>query len=127
MKKLFRSFGYAFNGVMMAIKTQLNFRIHLIATFLVLIAGFYFHLAAGEWKWIALCITLVLTAELMNTALETLTDLVSPERNPKAGMVKDIAAAAVLITAFFSIVIALIIFIPKIMALLSIQHKGLTA
>lgn len=125
MKKLLRSFGFAFNGIKLAVRTQLNFRIHLIATLLVTGAGFYFRLSAGEWKWIALCITLVLTSELVNTALEVLTDLVSPGHNPKAGMVKDIAAAAVLITAFFSVVIALIIFLPKIAALF-MHHHGLT-
>jgi diacylglycerol kinase (ATP) len=113
MKKLILSFGYAFKGIYYATKTQLNFRIHLVATFLAVITGLLLKLSADEWKWISLCIALVLTAELMNTALETLTDMVSPDYHIKAGIVKDMAAAAVLITAIFSVIIALIIFLPK--------------
>jgi len=127
MKKLFRSFGYAFNGIALAIKTQLNFRIHIVAMLLVMSAGYIFHISTDEWKWITLCITLVLTSELMNTALETLTDLISPERNTKAGMVKDLAAAGVVITAIFSLAVALVIFLPKILALLGLHYKGLIA
>lgn len=117
MKKLLLSFGFAFKGIVFATKTQLNFRIHLGAMFLAVALGFYLKLSFDEWKWISLCIALVLTAELMNTSLETLTDLVSPNFHPKAGMVKDMAAAAVLITAIFAVVIALIIFLPKILLL----------
>ncbi len=118
MKKLLLSFGFAFKGIAFATKTQLNFRIHLGAMFLAIVLGFCLNLSADEWKWVSLCIALVLTAELMNTSLETLTDLVSPGFHPKAGMIKDMAAAAVLITAVFSLVIAFIIFLPKILLLI---------
>jgi len=118
MKKLLLSFGFAFKGIVFATKTQLNFRIHLCAVFMAVAMGLYLNLSVEEWRWVALCVALVLTAELMNTALETLTDLVSPGFSPKAGMVKDMAAAAVLITAIFSLVIALLIFLPKILSLI---------
>lgn len=92
----------------------MNFQIHLVATILVGIAGWYFQLSGNEWLWIVLAIGLVLVAELLNTAIELLVDLVSPEFNVKAGKVKDVAAGAVIVAAFISVIIAAIIFIPKL-------------
>jgi len=92
----------------------MNFKIHLVATLLVGIAGWYFQLSGHEWLWIILAIGLVLVAELLNTAIELLVDLVSPDFNPKAGKVKDVAAGAVIVAAFISVIIAAIIFIPKL-------------
>jgi diacylglycerol kinase (ATP) len=103
MKKLIRSFGYAFKGMDYAAATQLNFRIHLVATLAAVILGIALKISVNQWLWIGACIALVLAAELMNSALEVLTDLVSPEYNVKAGRVKDMGAAAVLIIAFFFI------------------------
>ncbi|MEO6631887.1 MAG: diacylglycerol kinase family protein, partial [Mucilaginibacter sp.] len=104
MKKLIRSFGYAFKGVAYATTSQLNFRIHLVATALATIAGFALHINAGEWQWVMLCITIVLVTEIFNTMIETLVDLVSPSYNEKAGRVKDMAAGAVVIAAAFALV-----------------------
>ena len=92
----------------------MNFQIHLFATILVGIAGWYFQLSGNEWLWIVLAIGLVLVAELLNTAIELLVDLVSPEFNVKAGKVKDVAAGAVIVAALISVIIAAIIFIPKL-------------
>jgi len=114
MNKLWKSFGYAFKGLAYAYRTQLNFRIHLAVTAVALLLGWYLKLSVNEWLWILLCITTVLSAELINTSIETLTDLVSPGFNEKAGHVKDIAAAAVTITALFAVVTGCIIFIPKL-------------
>lgn len=122
MKKLIRSFGYAFKGIGYAAKTQLNFRVHLIATIIACFLGYALNITANEWQWIILCIALVLTAELFNTAIEFLTDLVSPGYNELAGHVKDISAGAVLVTAFFAVVTGLIIFLPKLQLL--IQHAA---
>ena len=91
----------------------MNFRIHLIAILMVLFAGWYFHLAVSEWLWIILAIGLVLVAELLNTAIEILVDLVSPDFNTQAGKVKDVAAGAVVVAAIISVLIGAIIFIPK--------------
>ena len=113
MRRLIKSFGYALSGVAYTIKTQLNFRIHLVAILMVLLAGWYFHLSASEWLWIVLAIGLVLVAELLNTAIEILVDLVSPDFNIQAGRVKDVAAGAVVIAAMIAVVIGLLIFIPK--------------
>lgn len=117
MKKLFNSFKYAFQGFSYATKTQLNFRVHLGATAMALLLGWYLHISAAEWLWTALTIALVLTAELLNTAIEILTDLVSPDWNEKAGHIKDVSAAAVTITAVLAVVVGCIIFLPKLIAL----------
>jgi len=117
MKKLLKSFKYAFQGFDYASKTQLNFRVHLFATAIALLLGWCLHLSANEWLWIVLTIALVLAVELLNTAIEILTDMVSPDWNEKAGYVKDVSAAAVTITAFFAIIVGCVIFLPKIIAL----------
>jgi undecaprenol kinase/diacylglycerol kinase (ATP) len=113
MNRFFKSFGYAFAGLIYAFKTQLNFKIHCLAAILVIVLGFYIKLSVAEWLWIACAITLVLVVELLNTAIEVLVDLVSPQQNQKAGAIKDIAAAAVLISALLSLIVALLIFVPK--------------
>lgn len=117
--KLLRSFGYAFKGIRYAATTQLNFRIHLVATLLAVFMGLWLKITSDEWRWIMLCIALVLVVELLNTAIETLTDLASPGYNEKAGHVKDVAAGAVVITAAFAVITGFIIFLPKIINLFS--------
>lgn len=113
MMQFLNGFGYAFKGVAYAISTQLNFKIHLIATIIAVALGYYLKISIAEWCWIIACIALVLIVELLNTAIELLTDIVSPEFNVKAGHLKDVSAAAVLITAIFALLIGAIIFIPK--------------
>ncbi|GAB2703156.1 diacylglycerol kinase family protein [Mucilaginibacter koreensis] len=117
LRKLIRSFGYAFKGIAYAVTSQLNFRVHLVATLVAVYLGFALRISVNEWQWIVLSITLVLVTELLNTALETLTDLVSPEYNVKAGRVKDVAAGAVVITAVFAVINALFIYLPKLLIL----------
>jgi diacylglycerol kinase len=118
MKKLIMSFGYAFKGVAYASKTQLNFRIHLTATVFAVIMGYWLNISATEWLWVALCITLVLVAEIFNTMIESLTDLVSPGYNQKAGHIKDMSAGAVVITAIFALITGIVIFLPKLLLLI---------
>lgn len=122
MKKLIRSFGYAFKGVVYAAATQLNFRIHLVATILAVFLGYALTISVNEWQWIILCIAIVLMAELFNTAIEMLTDLVSPEYNKIAGRVKDMGAGAVVIAAIFALITGVIIFFPKL--LLLVKHAS---
>ncbi|HEY5327281.1 MAG TPA: diacylglycerol kinase family protein [Mucilaginibacter sp.] len=119
MKKIIRSFGYAFKGVAFATTTQLNFRIHLAATALAVITGYLLHISVNEWQWVALSITLVLVTEIFNTMIETLVDLVSPGYNEKAGHIKDMSAGAVVIAALFALITALIIFLPKLIVLIN--------
>ena len=118
MIKLFKSFGYAVKGMFLALKDQQNMRIHLVAILTVTVAGIYFGLTAIEWAIIALTIGFVISAEMINTALEELVDLVSPEHHPKAGKIKDIAAGAVLVAAIVATVVAVYIFGNKIFNLI---------
>lgn len=117
MNKFLRGFGYAFKGLAYALKTQLNFRVHLICALIVIGLGYGLNISSAEWLWIILAIGLVLTAEAFNTALELLVDFVSPEYNKKAGHIKDMCAAAVLVTAVTALVIGMVIFLPKLVAL----------
>lgn len=110
----FEGFVYAAQGLTEAIRTQFNIRFHFVATLISVGMSLYFSLSASEWCFIIIAIAIVWIAELLNTALEYLTDFVSPEYNALAGKVKDIAASAVLIASIASAAIGLIIFIPKI-------------
>ena len=113
-KKIINSFKYAIEGFISSFKTERNMKIHVLAMLVVLLAGFYLKLSMTEWCFIALAIVLVIGSELFNTAIETIVDMVSPEKNPKAKLAKDISAAAVLIFALGAVMIGAIIFIPKI-------------
>ena len=113
---LWLSFKHAGEGVLYAIRTQLNFRIHLVATVLVLIMGTWLRLPGTSWAILVLMIGLVLVTEMMNTAAEALVDLASPDYHPLAKLVKDVAAGAVLLIALTSVVVGLIVLGPPLLA-----------
>ena len=115
MMKFLKSFVYAFEGLYYALQTQRNFRIHCLALIIVNIAAYHFKISTIEWAIIWLCIIGVLTLELLNTSIEKLCDKVYPEIHPNAKMIKDVAAAAVLISAIGSLIIATFIFTPYIL------------
>ena len=100
-----RSFGHAIAGIIRMVRCQHNAWIHLIATAIVIAAGFFFHLSRPEWCWIVLAVSIVWTAEALNTAFEFLADAASPNFHPVVRDAKDVAAGAVLITALASSVI----------------------
>jgi hypothetical protein len=108
--RLLRSFKYALKGIALALNGQLNIKVHLLAVVVVIVAGTYCDINTAEWCIITLCFGLVLMSELMNTALETIVDIISPDFHPLAGRAKDIAAGAVLIAAISTAVIAIFIF-----------------
>ncbi|HMP99712.1 MAG TPA: diacylglycerol kinase family protein [Cyclobacteriaceae bacterium] len=110
--KFIMSFKYAFQGLMHVFKTQRNMQVHVFIAILVALAAYAFSITTTEWLVVILFYALVLAAEVINTAIEKLVDLVHPEINPEAGKIKDIAAAAVLLTAIMAIIAGLIIFIP---------------
>jgi len=110
-----KSFGFAFEGIAVFFKTQHNAWIHLLAAIMAVAAGFYFRIASEEWCWIVTAIALVFITEMFNTAIEFLCDAVSPEIHPQIKKVKDVSAAAVLLSSIAAVVIALVIFSPKIM------------
>lgn len=115
MKKFLKGFEYAYNGLTYAFSTQINFKFHVFAAFCAISLGLYLDLNHTEWLWISTSILVVLIVELLNTAIEVLVNLVSPEYNPKAGIIKDIAAAAVLIAACFAAVVGVFIFLPRML------------
>ena len=115
LKKRLSSFKYAFKGLSIILSTQHNFLIHLVIALVVTTLGLILHISNFEWILLILTIAMVLSAEAFNTAIEKLTDLVSPEYDFRAGKIKDISAASVLITAICSVIIGLIIFLPKIL------------
>lgn len=99
-------------------RTQPNARIHAAAAAAAIGLGAYFQISRSEWAVVSLCIALVLSLEALNTAIEHLTDLASPDYHPLAGKAKDVAAAAVLIGAIGAAVAGGLIFFPKIWAVL---------
>lgn len=117
LKGRVRSFGYAFKGIGLLFSTQANARIHLVAMIAVTAVGWWLDLVAWEWCLIVLCMGLVLAAEAFNSSIEFLTDLASPDIHPLAEKTKDLAAAAVLISAIFAAVVWAIIHVPKLIAL----------
>ena len=117
-QKIVLSFKYAFNGIWQALKSEVNLKIHFLVTPCVIAAGFLLHISSLEWLAVILCIALVITTELINTTIEKLADIIEPNQNKQIGLVKDIAAGAVLFSAIGAAAIGFIVFIPKIMAFL---------
>ncbi len=109
-----KSFGYAFKGIYYLFRSEKNAWVHALAVVVIGIWGYFLHLAA--WEWCAICISmaLVLALEAMNTAIESIIDLVSPEYHELAGRAKDVAAGAVLLAVIFCGLVWAIIFLPKI-------------
>ena len=114
-KKLINSFKYAIEGFVSSFKTERNMKIHTLAMICVIIFGVALKISLTEWFACIIIICLVIGAELFNTAIETIVDMISPEKNDKAKLVKDISAAAVLVFAIGAVIIGAMIFIPKIM------------
>jgi diacylglycerol kinase len=108
------SFRYAFRGVGFMIRREPNMRFHLVAATGVLLAAAAFRLPLTEWAALVFAITLVLLGETLNTAIEAVLDLVKPEQHELVGVVKDLAAGAVLVASAGSVVIAAIVFVPRI-------------
>jgi diacylglycerol kinase (ATP) len=112
LKTRLQSIQYALDGIKYILETQQNARIHLFFTLAVFILGFLFRITRMEWIALVLTIGLVWAAELFNTAVEVMVDLISPERRITAKICKDISAGSVLVTASISILVGLLIFGP---------------
>ena len=111
---------HAIAGIRYLLRDQHNARLHALATILVLASGFYFHVTPSEWLALTLAITMVWTAEALNTAFEYLCDVISPEFHPLVKKSKDIAAGAVLMSAIGAAAIGFIIFLPHVKPLLQL-------
>jgi len=118
LKKTLRSFRYAAEGLWGLFVYENNARFHLLAALAVSIAGWFFELNPTEWALIVIAIGGVWSAEAFNTALEKLCDMVQPEQDPRIKIIKDLAAAGVLITAGVAFIIALLIFGERLLQLL---------
>ena len=116
-KKQLKSFTFAWKGILTCAGHEQNITFHLIAAIIVLAAGFCFGISRTEWMVVMLCIGTVIAAELFNSAIERLVDMVSPEWEKIAGEVKDVAAGAVLITAIAAAIVGMIVFLPYVIAL----------
>ena len=108
------SFGHAGRGVWSALRSEVHLRFHAATTVVVLGLGFYCGISRLEWALVALAIAGVWTAELLNTAIEALTDLASPDFHPLAGKAKDVAAGAVLLAAAGAVVVGALVFGPRL-------------
>ncbi len=113
MRNFFRAFVYAWNGILHASNKDRNFKVHLIATIIVMSTGLLTGLTQLEWFIVIILIAGMLSLEMVNAAIERVVDLVTSEHHPLAGLAKDLAAGAVLIFAITSAIIGLMLFIPK--------------
>ncbi|MBU0618685.1 diacylglycerol kinase family protein [Patescibacteria group bacterium] len=118
MKKHGISFKHAFNGLLVAFKEQPNLKIHLSFAVLVIALGYFLPVSYLEWMILIFSISLVLIAEMMNTTVEAVTDLLTEKWHLKAEIAKDVGAGMVLLSAFFASIVGLIIFVPKIVQVL---------
>ncbi|NCP88865.1 MAG: diacylglycerol kinase family protein [Flavobacteriales bacterium] len=104
---------YAFKGAVYLLKKESSIRVQFTIALSLTLLGFYFNISRTEWMVQLLCISMVMGIEGLNTALEEMANFIHPEKNNKIGLIKDIAAGSVFIVSVFSIIIGLIIYIPK--------------
>jgi diacylglycerol kinase (ATP) len=117
--KVFRSFAFALKGLKMVVQQENNAGVHLLATVLLIAAAWFFKVSATESLVLCLCTGMVWLSEIFNSAIERLTDLVSPERQALAGATKDMAAAAVLVASLTALLCGLFIFVPHLLTCLN--------
>ncbi len=115
MKKLLASFRYAWTGVCTCFREERNFKIHTCAAVLVLAAGLFFRIPVAEISAVLLAVALVIGAEIFNTAVENVLDLICEEYSEKVKKIKDIAAGAVLICAIIAAAVGVLIFLPHLL------------
>ena len=105
------SFACAFRGIAALLKSEVHARIHLVATIVVLVLGWWFAITPGEWIAVVLAIGLVWVAEALNTAIEYVADLAHPDEHPEVKKLKDLAAASVLFASIIALVVGLLVFL----------------
>lgn len=115
---LYKSFGYAFEGIFAGIRGERNMKIHCFAAVCVVVAGVLFHISVTEWCICLVLFGLILSLELVNTAIEAVVDLVTEDKKPLAKLAKDTAAGVVLIAAVMAAMAGLLIFVPKLISFL---------
>jgi undecaprenol kinase len=115
IKRLIKSFKYAFSGLRSLIKKEQNFRVHIIASIFVLFLSVYFNIKVWEWALVVLMIAMVLILEMMNTVFERFVDMLKPRVHQYVKEIKDVMSAVVFVASITSIIIGLIIFLPYIL------------
>ena len=118
IKGRLRSMTFALKGMWLLITTEDSIKAQLFFGFIATVLGFYFNISMNEWMLQTLVIGMVLVAEALNTAVEKIADFIHPDYHKKIGFIKDIAAGAPAFAAFASLIIAGIIYLPKIIAIL---------
>lgn len=113
-KTFLDSFKVALVGIIIVAKAEKNFRFHLISAITVVIFGFVFSISMYEWLFVCTAIFGMLTLELFNSAIERLVDLVTEQYHPLAKATKDIASGAVFLFAIYSLIVGMVVFLPKI-------------
>ena len=117
IRERLKSFGFAFNGLKILIREEHNARIHLFAVVCVTIAGVFFKITVSEWIAVVFAFGFVIAMEIVNSAIEGISNFISPEKHEMIKKIKDLSAASVLIAAITALLIGLIIFVPKILDL----------
>ena len=120
MQKSIRAFKYALNGLRYAVVNERNFRIEILCAIFIIVLAFIFKITVFAWLILIINICFVLAAELFNTAIEKLADISCKEINPVIEIIKDVAAASVLITVLSALTCGVIIFIPHILKLINL-------
>jgi diacylglycerol kinase (ATP) len=118
LKSRIGSFRYAFNGIGSLLKNEHNSRIHLVAAVIVVAVAILLKVSLADWSLLLIVMGFVFVMEIINSAIESLSDLIDPEYNESIRRVKDYSAAAVLISAIIAAAVGCIIFLPKILALI---------
>ena len=114
---LIHSFGYAFQGIKYAWQVDQNIRVHFFVAILVILASIFFHVNAFEMGILGVMIVLVICAEMINTAIEKMVDLITKEYRLEAKIAKDVSSGMVLITVGGSVIVGFLIFAPHILRL----------
>lgn len=120
LKKFLRSFGYAFEGLILSVKVDQNVRFHLVVGTVILLLSAWLNVSTFELLFILFAIFFVIIAELINTAIEEMTNLIINEHRREAKIAKDVAAAAVLLAAVFAAIVGFMILMPKLWMVLTV-------
>lgn len=121
IKKFIKSFTYAFEGIRLALKLDQNVRFHVVVGVLVTLVSLMLKVNTFEFLFIVFAIFFVIITELLNTAVEEMTNLIVKEHRMEAKIAKDVAAAAVLLAALYAVIVGLVILLPKLLAVIKIS------
>lgn len=110
-----KSVGFAFKGLFLLVRTEASIKVQLVIAIVMTLLGFYLGISTTEWILQCICIGLVMGIEGMNTAIEKLSDFVQPDYDEKIGFIKDISAGSVMLVSIISVIVGLLIYLPKIL------------